>query len=163
MTGIQEALPRILIFDVLNGASAFDATDSETHRVSKAADNSGLPFQRTLQSLVELCGVFEVDNIDISVGSSHNAEVVPHIHRVHAILALNSGGRALRSEIPVLDCLVPRARNNHGSTIVFEESYATYGLVVCTNHHILLRSNIANLDILVCAGRRKFCAVLGDS
>lgn len=47
-------LPRVLVFDVLNSASALDTADSKARRVVKASDHACLPLERTLECFVDL-------------------------------------------------------------------------------------------------------------
>src|SRR4051794_1181078 len=87
--GILEIfLPGILVFDVLNGATALDTTNSKSLRVGEAAHDPGLPLEWALEGLVELAWFLEVDDVDVPVRGADDQEIVPDIHRVYALLAL---------------------------------------------------------------------------
>lgn len=107
MNVLEACLPCILVLDILDSATTLDTTDSETSRVGKAANHSGLPLKWALQCLIELGRVLEVDNIDVAVGGAYNAEVVLDVHRINTLLACYCGRRSLLSKIPVFDRLVP--------------------------------------------------------
>jgi hypothetical protein len=113
-----------------------------------------------LQALVEFARVFEVDHVDEAIRGSDHAKVITHIQTVHALLAVNRERGTLLPEIPVLDGLVPRARDEHGVTVGFEPTDGTDGLVVRANGDILLRGEIADFDVLVGACRGDFGSVL---
>ena len=81
-------VPRVLVLYVLDGTPSLDTTDREACRVGKAADNPCLPLEGTLQGLVEFVGAREVDDVDVAIGGAHDEQVVPHVHRVDAVLAL---------------------------------------------------------------------------
>lgn len=153
-------LPGVLVFDVLDSATTLDTTDSKTSRVRKAANHPGLPLERALQGFVEFGRVLEINNIDVSIGGADNAEIIADVHRINSLLALYGCRRSLLSKIPVLDRLIPRARNHHGVTIVQEESTCSHWLVVCADNDVLLGGKIADLDVLVGAGRGDFCSIL---
>lgn len=73
MVGFREInLPRILVFYILNSATALDAADSEASGVGKAADDAGLPLEGALEGLVELERVLQVDDVDITIRSADN-------------------------------------------------------------------------------------------
>lgn len=144
----------------MDSATAFDATDGKSGRVSKAADNPSLPFERTLQCLVDFGGILEVDDVDVSVGGANNAEVVLDVQGVDSFLAGDGRRGTLLPEIPVLDSLVPRSRDNHRAVAAIEEATVPHGLVMCSNDNVLLRSEIADLDVLVGASRSDLCSVL---
>lgn len=153
-------VPGILIFDVLNGATALNATNSEASGIRKAADDSGLPLERALQGLVELCRVLEVDDVDVAICGADDAQVILHVEAVDALLALHRRSRPLLAHIPVLDRLVPRARHHHGRAVVVEEAHVAHRLVVRSYHNVLLRGEVAYLDVLVGARRDDFGSIL---
>lgn len=97
----------VLVLDVLNGAATFDTAHGKARRVGEAADYPRLPLQGGLHSLVELGGVVEVDDVDVSVSCTDDQELVLDVHRVDTLLAFHSGDRSRLSEIPILDSLVP--------------------------------------------------------
>lgn len=57
----------IFVFDVLDGAAAFDAADGESSGVGEAADDPRLPLERGLDRFVEFGRVVEVDDVDVPV------------------------------------------------------------------------------------------------
>lgn len=65
-------LPSILVLNVLNSATALNTANSEASSIGKAADDPGLPLQGTLQSLVELQRVLQVDYVDVTICGSDN-------------------------------------------------------------------------------------------
>lgn len=101
----------VLVLDVLNGAATFDTAHGKARRVGEAADYPRLPLQGGLHSLVELGGVVEVDDVDVSVSCTDDQELVLDVHRVDTLLAFHSGDRSRLSEIPILDSLIPRTGN----------------------------------------------------
>lgn len=151
---------RVLVLDVLDGAAALDATNGESRGISEAAHHPGLPLEGTLQRLVDLGRLLEVDDVDVAVGGAHDAQVVAHVGRVHALLALHRGRGALLPQVPVLDRLVPRARHHHGRAVAVEEAARPHRLVVRANDNILLRAEVADLDVFVGRGGDDFGSVL---
>lgn len=67
ISGRNSILPRVLVFDVLNSASALDTADSKSRRVVKASDHTCLPLERTLECLVDLRWVPHINDIDVPV------------------------------------------------------------------------------------------------
>lgn len=154
-------LPGVLVLHILNGAATLDAANREAGRVGEATNHARLPLERALHRLVELGRVLEVDHIDVPVGRPHNAEVVAHVHAVHAILTLYcSGWGALLAEIPIPDRLVPGTRDDHGAAAAVEEAACSHRLVVRADDNVLLRGEVAHLDVLVCARRDDLGAIL---
>lgn len=133
----------------MNRAAPLNAANRKAGSVSETTNYSGLPFERALERLVDLGRVLEVDNVDVAVGGAHDAQVVAHVGRVHALLALQGSRSALLTQIPVLDRLVPRARHHHGCAAAVEEAARAHGLVVGANDNVLLRGEVADLDVLV--------------
>lgn len=152
--------PRVLVLHVLNGASALDTTDCKARRVCEAAHHSRLPLQGALHRLVELGRVLEVDDVDVAVRRADDAEVVLDVEGVDALLAGDGRRGPLLAQIPVLDRLVPRSRDDHGAAPAVEEAHVADGLVVRANDNVLLRREIADLDVLVCACRDDLGAIL---
>lgn len=108
-----EGLPGVLLLNILDSTSSFDTSNRKSGSVSEAANNPGLPLQRTLECLVELRGVAEVDDIDIPICSSNDQEVLLHIQGIDSFLTLYSRNSCRLAQVPVLDRLVPRSSNNH--------------------------------------------------
>ncbi len=50
---VKGSLPAIFIIHVLNRAAALNTTNSKSSCIAKAADHTGLPFQRALHGFVE--------------------------------------------------------------------------------------------------------------
>lgn len=61
---------RVLIFDVLDGATTLDTAYRKACSIRKAADYPRLPLERGLQCLIELSRIIEVDNVDVPVGGT---------------------------------------------------------------------------------------------
>lgn len=62
-----------------------------------------------MHGLVELCWLVEVDDIDVAVCGTDDEQFVLDIHGVDTLLALDGGDCGRLAQIPVFDCLVPRA------------------------------------------------------
>lgn len=62
-----------------------------------------------MHSLVELCWLVEVDDIDVTVCGADNEKLVLDVHGVDTFLALDGSDCGRLAQIPVFDCLVPRA------------------------------------------------------
>lgn len=144
----------------MNRATPLDTANSKSSGVGEAANHARLPLERALQGLVKLGRVLEVDDVDVAVGGADDAQVVADVHRVHALLALHGGGGPLRAEIPVLDCLVPRSGHDHGGAVGLEEAARADGLVVGANDNVLLRGEVADLDVFVGRGGGYLCSIL---
>lgn len=105
---------RILLLDVLDGATALDGADREARGIGEAADHARLPLERTLNRLVELERILQVHDVNVAVCGADDEEVVADVHRVDSLLRGDgANGRAL-SEIPIFDRLIPTARDQHG-------------------------------------------------
>lgn len=65
-----EIVGRILLLDILNGASALDTAYSEASSVGEGGDDTSLVFERGLDGFVWGFGFVEVDDVDIAVGSA---------------------------------------------------------------------------------------------
>lgn len=85
---IASDVPGVLVLHILDCTPSLDTADREASPVGKAADNPCLPLEGALQGLVELVGLDEVDDVDVAIGGAHDEQVVPHVHRVDALLAL---------------------------------------------------------------------------
>ena len=158
--GMARDLRCIFFLDILNRTSSLDTSDCEARCVWKAANNSGLPLQWTLNGLVELCRITQVDHIDVSIRRSHNQKVLLHIQGIDALLALHAGNRLSLSQIPVLDGLVPRACDDHRCVRSrrFEVTDTADGLVVCCNLGccILVCCKIDHTRSFVCSSSNNF-------
>lgn len=88
------SIPCILVFHILNCTSTLDTSHGKTTRICEAADNSCLPLEGTLQRLIKFSRLVQVDNVDISVGRSHNQEFILHIQRINSLLALHCSNRS---------------------------------------------------------------------
>ncbi len=99
----------VFVFDVLDGAAAFDGADGEAGCVGEAGYNSGLPFERGLHCFVEFGGFVERDDVDVAVGGADDEHFVFAVDAVDALLTLDCGDRVGGPEIPVFDCFVPAA------------------------------------------------------
>jgi hypothetical protein len=128
-------LPRILLLDILNSTSAFNTANGKSSGVREAANSSCLPFQRTLQCLVDLRRLAQVDDIDISICRANNQKVLLNIQCVDSFLHLDSSDRLRLAQVPVLYSLIPRTRNYHGLVRPhrLKIPYAAYRLVVYGN------------------------------
>ena len=91
----------------MNCTTALDTANSKSSGISEATNNSGLPLERALESLVELGGILEIDDVDVSVCRANYAQIISNIHGVDSFLALDRRSRSLLPHIPVLDSLVP--------------------------------------------------------
>lgn len=76
MTLEAEVGSRVLLFDMLYGATTFNTANGEASRVSEAADDSCLPFERRLHSLEKLGGLIKVDDIYIAVSGADDHEII---------------------------------------------------------------------------------------
>jgi len=157
---IRKASPRIFILHILDCATALDATNSEPVGVGKAADHSRLPLEGALNRFVKLGGFVQVDDVDISVRRANHQQLVPHVHCVHSLLALQAPGRVGGAEIPVLDHLVPGPRNCHGCAVGFEVANAADWLVVSGDLDRLAGIEIQDFGSLVCAAVENFGSIL---
>lgn len=82
-------VPGVFVFDVLDGAAAFYASDRKARGVGEAGDDSGLPFQRALQGLVEFGGLVEADDVDVAIRGADDEELIPRVHAVDSLLAVD--------------------------------------------------------------------------
>lgn len=130
-----EDVRRILILHVLNGASTLDRANSKTLRVVEAAHHAGLPFERALHRLVELAGILQVDDVDVTISGSDHEQVVAHIHGIDTFLSLHSSGRVRGAEVPVLDLLVPTTCHRHGGAVGLEVANTLNGHIVSGDLH----------------------------
>lgn len=69
---LQRYVPGILFFDILNGAATLDATNRKASGIGKTTNYSRLPLERALKRLVDLGGVFQVDDVDVAVGGAND-------------------------------------------------------------------------------------------
>jgi len=133
MTLETEVRAGILLFDVLNSASAFYATDGESSRVGKAGYGSGLPLEGALKLLVEFRWLSEVNDVDPSLCSTNDEHLILDVHTVDTILTFQSSSRCLLAQVPVFDCLIPRSCHEHGVSADRDTLDAANRLVVCGN------------------------------
>ena len=101
-------IPRVLLISILNSAPPLNTPHRETRRIRKTTHNPRLPLKRTLHRLEHTrIAPSQIEDIDIPLRAPHNHDaIIPHVHRVHSLLALQCGRRPLLSEVPVLDCSV---------------------------------------------------------
>jgi hypothetical protein len=144
----------------LDGTSSFDASDGKPGGICKAAYHPRLPLQGTLDGLVELGRLPKVDDVDISVGRTHDEQVIPHIHRVDSLLALYRGSWSALPEIPILQSLVPRSRHYHGRAHRLEVSDASYGSLVLRYLHSLACRQVADFGLFIRSARDYLLTVL---
>lgn len=84
----REVRGGILLLDVLDCAAALDAANGKPGCIREAADDPRLPLERGLHGLVELGRVVQVDDVDVPVRRADYQQLVLHVHRVNALLAL---------------------------------------------------------------------------
>lgn len=163
LLGHRCALPRVLLLHILNGAAALDTSDRESVRAGKARNDPSLPLERALKRLVDVCGVREIDDGNVTLGSADNKELTLNVHGV-APLGEVEGGRGSRGpQIPVLQCLVPRSRHQHLSCAGIggvNESYGFYRIVVSRDLCRLSGLEVEEPRGLVCAARNNLGSIL---
>lgn len=59
----------------------------------------------------EFVGVAEVDDVDVSVGTTNDEKLISDIHGVNSILTIQCRNRIVGSEVPVFDLLIPGSSN----------------------------------------------------
>lgn len=160
-----EIASSILLFHVLDSTTSLDTADSKARGIGEATDNTGLPLERALQSLIEFERIRQVDDVDVSVGGSHHKKVVADIHRVDALLGGDRAHWRGGSQVPVLDRLVPRTCHDHGAVRLWrlEEARALDGLVMGGDLGLLGRGHVAEHGLLVCAGRDELRSILSKA
>ncbi len=125
-----EVLAGVGLLDVLHRAAPLDGPDGEARRVREAADHARLPLERRGQRPVELRGLGEVDHVDEALGGRDDQQLVPDVHGVYPVLALDRRCGRGGAQVPVLDGAVPAARDEHGAAAMGEGAHALDGLVV---------------------------------
>lgn len=126
----RERLPSVLIFNVLDGASTFDGTNSETSRIREAANDSCLPLERTGDSLVDCRWVGQVDHVDVALCCRNDKQLIFDIHAVDTLLTLQSTDGFGALQIPELDCLVPGAGRDVVLSTGLEPTYTLDGVLM---------------------------------
>ena len=164
MTFESDHLRCVFLFNILNSASSLNASNCEARRIWKAADNSRLPFQRALKGLVELSRLVQVDDIDVSICGTHDQKILLHIQGIHSLLALHRGNSLAGSQVPVLDCLVPRASHEHRRIRIWslEKPNAPDRLIMYRElgSCVLVCGKIDHLRSFVCSCSNNLLAVL---
>ena len=107
----------VLVLDVLDRAAALDAADCEARRVREALHRPRLPLERRLDRLVPLLRLVQVHHVDPPLSRAHHQQLVPAVHGVHAVLAVERRGGRGRPEIPVFDLLVPAPCHDDGLAV----------------------------------------------
>ena len=100
----------ILIFNVLDSDTTFDAANSVTQigQGGETSNNTGLMLERGRDLLVDDSGIVEIVNKNVSFGGGHHHETAKHVDGVDTFRHGKSGdgnGRRL-SSIPELDSFV---------------------------------------------------------
>lgn len=155
-------IPRILLFDILNGTSSLDTSNGKSGGISKAGDDPGLPFERALQGFVDLVRSLQVDDVKPSFSSADDKKLVLDGHGVNTILNRQSRSWLLLSQIPVLDSLVPRSSDEHGLATNVDSLDTANGLVV--GSYLLgccaTSSEVKHSCCFVCASSENFGSIL---
>lgn len=130
--GGEGALPRVFFLDILDRASALYTTNRKARGIRKAADHPGLPFQRALNGLVELPRLVQTHNVNVSLCGTDDKQLVLGVHGVHSVLTVDVRDRGRLAQVPVLDRLVPRSRNQDRpcGTRHIDEASTADGLLV---------------------------------
>lgn len=129
-----EVSARVLLVNVLNRTTTFDAADSKTGGVVERADDTGLPFEWGLDALEKSSRVSEINNMDLPVRCANNEHlVVADVHAIDSLLDVQSCHGLLLSKIPVFDRFVPAASYQHWAVVRHERLDAADGLIVGRN------------------------------
>ena len=123
----------VFVFDVLDGAAAFDGADGEASCVGEAGYDSRLPFEWGLHCFVEFGGFVERDDVDVAIGGADDEHFVFAVDAVDALLTGDCGDGVGGSEVPVFDCFVPAACYENLGCLAgdIDHADAADGLVVC--------------------------------
>jgi hypothetical protein len=161
-----ENIPRVFLLNILDSTSSLDTTHRKARLVWEATDNSCLPLQWTLESLVKLCRLVQTDDIDIAIRGANHQKFSLHIHGVNSLLALYCSYRCLLSQVPVLYGFVPRTSNQHLSSCAWNIAPScgadrlVVGSYLCCS--ILTSSQIDNSCRLVCSCSNNLIAFLAS-
>lgn len=88
-------IPGVLIFNILNRTPALDTANGEARSVRETANNACLPLQGACDLLVEFGWIGKVNNLDKSVRCSNYEHLVPDVHRIYALSAVETCNRLL--------------------------------------------------------------------
>lgn len=126
-----EVVGRVLVVNVLNRATAFDGSNCKAGAINEGTDCSRLPLKWALQRLVELVWLLEIDDANVSFCCADNQHgVVSNVHCIDALPGIDGGNGLRRSQVPVLDRLVPASRDQHGASIERERFDTSNRLIV---------------------------------
>lgn len=163
-----EVVALVFVIHVLNSASTFDASHRESRAVREGADDACLPLQRRLDGLVEVGGIFEVDDLDPAFrGADYEHLVVAHVHAVDAVFALDACDWLRLPQVPIFDCFVPATGDEHWAVVEHNRFYAADRLIVrcdldCVCGLCFARSQVEHFSLLVRTGAEDLLAVLSS-
>lgn len=157
----REVTGRVLLFNVLNRAPSFDAADSETHRICEAAYDPRLIFEGRLHCLVEFVWLIRIYDVDISICSTNDEELILDIKCVDTFLTLKCPDWILLAHVPIFDSLIPGPSHKHVIAINVDESSTSHWLIVNSNLlRIIGLIEIYNFCTVVSAAARTVLSAL---
>lgn len=141
----------LCIVNVLDGTSGLDGTDRKPVSRRITGHTTGLVLQWRHGRFVDLLWVGQVNDGDVSLSTTHHQKLLGRVHAIYLLRKLDHRDGLRQSHVPVFQCLIPRARDNHfgvgGSAL--NRTNSPHWRIVHTDLLRLLRGQIKELYLVI--------------